>query len=35
MLIFVECIDLVKRLIMKKNIVKSISMRKLEHGGGP
>src|SRR3954454_4686595 len=34
MLIFVECIDLVKRLIMKKNIVNFISMGKLERGIG-
>src|SRR3954463_16041734 len=34
MLIFLECIDLVKRLIMKKNIVNFINMRKLEFGVG-
>ena len=32
MLIFVECIDLVKRLIMKMNIVDAISLRILESG---
>src|SRR3954452_5678686 len=34
MLIFVECIDLVKILIMKKNIVNFISMKKIERGIG-
>src|SRR3954468_10263619 len=34
MLIFVEYINLLKRQIMKKNIVNFIKMRKLEHGVG-
>src|SRR4051794_18385977 len=33
-LTFVECLDLVKILIMKKNIVNFMSMRKLELGVG-
>jgi hypothetical protein len=34
MLIFVEHLDLVKRIKSNKNIVSIIGMKKLEHGAG-